>query len=416
MKISAIVLVLTIAMSTTALLVSPSTSPTMAQGPSQSQTLTPAAINGEVSSLGQFAQKIHGNFSSEGLSEGVTSAFARLSSNQAFEDALANHGFKALSWGIGYDFRTGRLADARVGFNIIWNDSTTQYEQSWTLFMTNSSEKGPTLSSSPIVTNGNSHNWGGWVFYDGAPFTYYLTAVTSNIDVSTVTWPPSGTVGHHHGYSVYLESTVWIGISPNSDGSGGLAQEGYYRNVNTSSSYILWYEIFGCGSNCPVNGMTFFKSNQCTSGTFVTSPGDILSLTIYYSNGVYYFDTYDYSLSTSCSASYSFSNNPDYAEFIVEAPSSWGQIQQIPKLSSATNFEGAQVTKSNLPGTPIDVTTMYDYGLYYENTLNQKSGILNSEQAYVMAYGTYHTNIYGYPQVTWVSSNYDYCYVNPLYC
>ena len=135
------------------------------------------------------------------------------------------------------------------------------------------------------------------------------------------------------------------------------------RTANTTSSYVLWWELY------PVNsgGSVQYTAGECSnSAVGTTSPGDILSLTITTYSSTWYFDTYDYNSTVSCSTSYSHSETPYYAQFIVEAPaySSNLYISQIAKFSGPVNFEGAQVDIAYYGSTPDDVTNLYNNGWY----------------------------------------------------
>ena len=387
--------------------------------PEVSSLVTSASANGEVSALSLLAQKIHGNFSSYGLSQGVLSVFGEISNDPSFVQAFLAHGQSSFSWGVGYDFRTGMTSDSNVGFNIAWNSSATSFTDSWIVFLSNGTIKGPTLSSSPLqemtgcqAPSGDSCNWAGYQFYSGYALGSQneITASTANIKVPTVSLAPAGTESVHSGNSVPMYVDSWIGISPNSGGGGGLVQTGFYKDANTTSSYVLWWELY------PVNsgGSVQYTAGECSnSAVGTTSPGDILSLTITTYSSTWYFDTYDYNSTVSCSTSYSHSETPYYAQFIVEAPaySSNLYISQIAKFSGPVNFEGAQVDIAYYGSTPDDVTNLYNNGWYSQSQLSQHTSNLNTQESYSTSTGTYYTSISGYPVVTWENSNYNWAYV-----
>ena len=352
------------------------------------------------------------------LSPALSNAYSFMSKVSSFQSSLALHGLGSFSWGIGYNFNTGLLKDARIGFNIIWNDSTTLSEESWTGYLTNDTIIGPVLTSIPLEQSASmtSPNWGGYEFYDvtncgifGCTYLQ-LTTATTNLDVPTIQAPPSGTVNNYYFHTIHRVATIWAGLAAQAGGNGGLAQTGVIRDVNNNDPYNLFYELFGCGSNCPLQNVVHYSSNQCSSGSTQTSPGDILSPTVSQSGSTFYFSTYDYNTGDSCFASYNYSEATYFATFIVEAFTEGSTIQQIAQFSPTVNFENGQVYVPS-QSSYVTLTSLYNSGYSNRYDMSQDWFTSNTFESYSTAQGTYYTTIVGYPQATWQSSNYDWLYI-----
>jgi hypothetical protein len=257
--------------------------------------------------------------------------------------------------------------------------------------------------------SGDTCIWGGYELYADYSVTHSqnaLTASTATFEVPTISLVASGTTSQHLGNNVYDEVAAWIGLSPDHGGSGGLIQTGVFDAVNQSTGYELVYQIYG------VTSLSQYAAGGCSNSQVgTTGPGDQVNLSITTSGSTWYFESYDYSTSQLCQANATSSETPYYAQFIVEAPTTYGDVQQIAKLSGAVNFEGAQVDVVYYGSTPVDVTDLYNLGWYYQDTLNQYSGNANTAESYSSATGTYNTNIVGYPVVTYQNSNYNWDYV-----
>ena len=270
----------------------------------------------------------------------------------------------------------------------------------------------PTGTDSSTVQYASSSNWGGYEFYDsyvGVPTIDPITAFSANVNVVSLTEPPSSekvTSVYYNGvyYTIYRDGSPWIGLSQGSGGTGGLIQSGYDWN-DAGSGLNIWYADY------PSTAMIQYSGQA----TYPVHVGDILSLTLQQSGGYWDFEVYDYNNGHTYTASISSSEETYYAQTIVEAvtyqyPNGVQLTQQIPEFDTPVNFEGADIYGAGPGGyyESIDITSLYDNNWYNEYYLQQDSNQPdNINNAYIMQTGTYYTNIYGYPQETWENSYYN---------
>lgn len=349
------------------------------------------------------------------LVKDATSARGKLSMNNEFVHELELSSQSIPTIGAVYNYSSGKIA---LYFIMNWERYNVSYTAQWQ-YDVNSKvlQSDPVVYSSPALYNGpaissetysnqyhTNVNWAGYGFYlKGGFLNIYkqkITANAVNTNVVGIVMPPSNQVD----YSVHQVATVWASIANGWQGNNGLAQTGYFRDATTNSGYKLFYEDYNSGVSNP-QPMEYYPGNP------TVSPNQILDITIQASGNNWDFSIDNYNTNTMYTVTQAPESSPydipaftGYnAQYIVEAYSIGGVVQQIAELQSKLNFE-AQTFYSN--GAVRYATDMYNNGWFDQFTIAQNGNTVNIQPSYVMQYGTYYTNLYGYSQDTWQSSVY----------
>jgi hypothetical protein len=324
--------------------------------------------------------------------------------------------------------------DATSGISVVsfveaWVDGSLTYQEYWTGYVSNSTVLGPVTVAHPRIQAAawihDSTNWAGWDF--DAPSDPYGTTLHSNgadATVATVSVPSQSPSGVPSGTSIYPVMTAWTSLSPHADGTGGLLQTGYdaVPSSGSGTTYSLWWEFY------PIN------SQQSYVNSYSISAGNILR-ELEFNNGTdYTLEVYDYSNSKGVFAqinanSYYTGWTPTNGAAIVEAYSTYESgsscpgyncIQQIADFSNV-EFEDGLLWENDGPGSYAiyNYTQLYnfnDVGIYQLQQsqscfLGICSGVDSTNQNYQSAWAWDYA-YYGYPQVSWVTSSFQFSYVD----
>lgn len=353
------------------------------------------------------------NMNTNRISALINKVMQPLEHSYAVNEALGNHSNTTTSIGINHNF-TSNTTEAILTVN--WQNATDIFSLQIGYYPNNGTVTAPSIISYPIAvasTNGGSSNWGGYV-YDYVTGWWILssnqqmTAMASNINVAAITMPPYYTDSSLKQYSqadpgVQQNAAMWIGISNGEQGTGGLAQVGYTRDAsyypsndfssaNSNAPYYLWYEYY------PNTPMIHFAGNP------TVSPGQVVDFTVQQSSTLFTFEFYNYNTGSSGTVSYTVSSAPTmyFGDTVVEATTIGSTVQQIARFSNV-NFEGTTIYSD---GSNMQVTQLHNSSTYYDITMEQSGTTANTQSNYIMQTGTYDTSLFGYPQITWLTSDY----------
>ncbi|HTT14443.1 MAG TPA: hypothetical protein VMG81_01505 [Thermoplasmata archaeon] len=226
-------------------------------------------------------------------------------------------------------------------------------------------------------------------------------------------------------------AAVWVGLSGVEGGGDGLLQTGYTYDASNPShgwcasfanscDYGLWWELVG-----NQNGTLPSEGPYPYSGDPTLSQGDL----VYEEVGlVNYPDQYWTSI-TDHTHTYQWTNfitipttdyfTPEDAQTIVEAPivPTGPYIAQIPGFSNPIPFEDGYICSAyDCPlGSTIDLSEAYNNSWYDTYWLEQARGVSNTGVSFASNSPDFFGHDSWYPEVTWISSRYDWCYNNPYY-
>jgi hypothetical protein len=304
--------------------------------------------------------------------------------------------------------------------NSLNNTTMNQYTEYWTANLLSDTVSGPATVANTNATNASGVitrvNWSGFEFY--YPGTVPLTQTYTDTRVQKMN-PPNVGPCCTPWWAPPVQSVVstWLGISETPGGGGGLWQTGYTfdtTNGGSSSCYQLWYEFY---PRMPVS--SYYPGYPCVNvGDWVQ-----FDLGANNANSTWWASVYDFSTgsfaqtyrnlgSTYCVTifwwqwCYTFSYTPFYAQNIVEAPTIYGQVQQIPKYQPV-NFTDTYVLGSGSSGLQIQVGNwFYSHSYFNIYNMDQNCGTSNTNQNWINGNG--YGGSYGYSQESWVTSSYNW--------
>ena len=345
----------------------------------------------------------------------IMSKFTILTHKNYFESLLSNLGASSLSTGFTHNYSSNSTI-AYFSFN--WYTPQKVHTISWSLNMRSEKLAGPIQTLRPVANLmgsksglGNSvkevstassvyesKDWAGYEFYTGST----VSSTSANFNVANIIMPPSSQVNT----SANQVATVWVGLSNQAGGVGGLAQTGYATDATPGSNsynYNLWYEVYDPGTPVNMASMTDYNGNP------TVSPGNIVSATVQQSGSSWDFEIYNYNNSNTYTASHSmvylyifnYQFSAYYNQYVVEAYATNNIIQQIAEFYPAINFEGGTLYSN---GATQFVTNLYNSSSYNEYLLYQTPSNLNVDTHYFMQTGTYDTSLFGYSVNSWLNS------------
>jgi hypothetical protein len=364
------------------------------------QSLSASSIKSQIDLVATKAQESHVALNTAQMNDSLMNAYSLLNDQGSFVALIVTHGASSFSWGIGDDF-SGNIGPT-AGFIVSWTNDSTNQESSWTMYLDNGSIAGPFTIGFPAQVE-KSANWAGYDFYqccNGALLDAFAT-----VNTPTIENPPAGQI---YGNGIHVVASVWVGISPDSNGGGGLIQTGYGHDVTAGGHYQFWYQ------NPPaIQYEQYYTAGECGNGRTYANPGDSVQEYVGQNGNNNEFQIYDSTSDVVCTASYTHAETPYYAEAIVEAfsicQSGHLNIQQIAELSTTTTFGSGYIDyASGQPGGELESWNfLHSNGWYITSILQQSSSTTqNIQDSY--------SSTAGGPQMTWQNSDYNYNWVgNP---
>jgi len=351
-----------------------------------------------------------------GTTAAILGLFGQVASSPTFNEIYNEAGPAGFVYGVGASPKpTLEITDFTFGFD--WVTAGITHTAYWDANLASATVSGPTEQSLPPTDASviGRLNWAGWSYW--SPGTQALNSLDSDQNVPTISVPPQG-----NGGNVQAEAAVWTGFT---DKSNDLLQIGYIRDATGNTVYSMFWGFVGgtgTGQTTPL---------PCYGGNIYVHPNDDVFEVITLVSGLTWnFDVFDYNTSAGCSfnvnlASFQISSfTAYYTDEIVEAPLGGGVTQQIAKFTPAVNFydviycttstcwysynNGNNFNIYQLWQSPAYCVPFFDYPSGHTDSTNQiyvdKNGGLNGD--------------YGYPDVSWITSAYDYNYVASLgsYC
>jgi hypothetical protein len=343
---------------------------------------------------------------------GIYASYRAAAATALFCNLSADVGAAGFSVTLDSQATTG-LTNAYFAFDYpSGNVSNTVY---WEDNLTSETLSGPISESVPMVsaTVMLSVNWGGWSFW--GPSSPYLNSVNTDEVVPTVSVDSSYSVS-----GVDQVATVWNGLT---NSAGYLLQDGFLTDASDPSEYNgapFWEFACPPGDSCPDQNVA-----HTDLGMSAARPGDQFSNEVGWSGIEYWWDE---SLSDYTTGAHSLTSftvqpiingfHPQWTAEIVEAFEYGSTIQQIAEFSQVDFYDVSLCPSGG--GSCYTSYSQYDGSSnVYQLTQNCAEWFLgdcisvldNTDQDYNDAYGGYWGD-YGYPDVSWVSSSYDYDYVN----
>ena len=314
------------------------------------------------------------------------------------------------------------------------------YQHWWSLNLETGTSSGPFESSfSPPLGYGSDAypNWAGLELRaeSNGPEVTEATGLTQAVPMSS---EPGAQILPEDTSPVDSVGAVWVGLSPCAGGgcSNGvdLVQTGYTFDATHPSSgectgaadgcdYGLWWEAVGTNYQCLVNGA---YTDLCPavpySGNPTVTEGTILGEFVWQSSADY-FSTEVYDDNTNQEwgetvfegAWYSgeASWSPTYADYILETPpystGSVTDLSQVPGFGSETiDFENGLICSGGSCVTPAQA---YAVGGFNNDYLYQ--GVSDNTLTQMVTSDTYWGVVSTYQAISWLSSAYNFCYMNP---
>jgi hypothetical protein len=319
-----------------------------------------------------------------------------------------------------------------ANFSIQWatwsNGTEFSDEAYWADSISNGTINGPILASWPAgldygaTGTQNSSAWEFWgsstptSLYDASAYT---KVVSMTSEVSEQNDPPS----------VVADSAaaVWVGMSPDKAGYGGLLQTGYAYDASNPSAnwcvgftnscdYGLWWEYYPTYAAQPYTGDPTIHANDVVreEAMMVNQPDS------------YETDIFDTTMVPAKEWTSTVLNlggySPKYAQFTIETATepSGGKFwytPQVPGFSdNPINFEEGMVCTGygcNVGAGLVWLSSAYSNGWYDQYQMEQSSGSsANTNQNWVS--GTQYSGGSGsWPQISWANSYYYYCGLSP---
>lgn len=405
-------------------------SPTLPSSSDGHALLSMTDISGVVSDEYSRLQAAHSDLSrlptQPAVDERIAGLFLRVQANPAFAQALA------ISPGASFNLqlRSGTsvgISDAY--FSVNWASGDSVHTAYWDGDLSTGGLRGPVLethraaynpppsSKSPPATKSatNSNNWAGSEFYNVICYRLCtasgLYLETADTKVTTIAVPPQNPANVPTGTFVHAVASVWTALSGGAGGANGLMQTGYLTDATSPTwyDYTYFYEFY------PQPLYTW-------AGAPHTKPGDIVTEYVHYNSrvGTWVLEVADDTTGLAYTTTMNPSGfSPRYAEFITEAytytEGGTGVVQQIAAFSNPpTDFEDGWIEAGT--GSIYTLTTLYNNGWDNIYQLSQFCsfwflGIClilgsNTNQNYIFQNGYY--GGYGYPEVSWVTSQFDY--------
>ncbi|MGA7476719.1 MAG: Hint domain-containing protein [Thermoplasmata archaeon] len=325
-----------------------------------------------------------------------------------------------------------------ANFSLNWAnwDGSTLYsvEQYWSMDLKDGQLAGPFARSveDPSGLNGgvpygssySNPDWAGWELQGGSnsPEIYGTYANTPVIPMSS---EGNQQTNEPAGASVDSVAAVWVGfeneLGQSSNSPYYMVQTGYtYDATHPSDSwcasftdscdYGLWwlYLVDNSGSG-GLTGAAF----GAYSGDPTVPIGNTLTPEVYVLDpGEFQASIWDDSTNLFWDHVITGANvwQPTYAQFIVEAPVSgygdgypdYTQIAGFP--SQPVTFGSGALCMNTACASPVSPYTAYQNGWYQMDTLNQENGANTAES---FSGST--------PEVTWITSSFNYCGLDPSY-
>ena len=321
----------------------------------------------------------------------IYSSFQMIATNQEFSTLCKEAGAANFTFSTRFNTLTG-VVDASFGFNQVLNRMTIQ--TFWEVNLVTSVVSGPTVLSHPAATASveGSTNWGGFQYWiKGTPA---LASAYGDQNVATTSVPPQG-----NGGKVIPDEATWIGLQDKSN-PGRTLQTGVVSYGNDQAAgYEAWWEFVG------TTYMEYYSP-----AIFVTPGTEIMEGISNTGGNNWQFGFEDLTTGVLQFQPYTVTTSytPYYADFIVEATTIGGAVQQIAKYSPAINFyddefcTGEQETGSC--GTAISDSSYNIWQLTQYQGVSNLAEVLNQN-----GYGGYYDH-QGYVTETWETSTYNYNY------
>lgn len=322
------------------------------------------------------------------------SMFHVLSNVTAFSNLMDTVGPGGFTFSLGSDLSQG-LTQVTYTFN--WVTGQTTHTTYWTANLISSTLSGPVTASYPRVTASNiqSTNWAGASYWiRGSPTPYLNSAGTSEY-VPTVVYPSQVPQNVPSGDYVFPMYSQWVGLT---DSSSNLLQTGIIdtpccSNYGQLFKYQVFWELFPC------NGV------QLTPNMPDAAPNQEFTENIYWSGTAFHWTLYVTNDNTGAYSDMTIDVqgclpggfHPQWSNFIVEANSYDGYIQQIAQFNDQVSFYNIDICS-----TTGSCTDPANAGSNYY-TLKQ-SASSSQDVAWFFIDDTY-------PSVTWDDSDYNWDYV-----
>ena len=364
------------------------------------QSLSTSSIKSQIDLVAAKAQELHVTLNASLMNDSLMNTYSLLSNQGSFVALIETHGASSFSWGIGDDF-SGNIGPT-AGFVVSWTIGSTTEESSWTMYLDSGRIAGPFTIGFPAQVE-TSANWAGEDLYQccyGA-----LMDAEATVNTPTIENPPAGQT---YGNGIHVVASIWVGISPKSNGGGGLIQTGYLHDVTAGGHYQFWYQ------NPPaIEYSQYYTAGECGSGRTYANPGDSVQEYVGQSGNNNEFQNYDSTSDDICTASYTHAETPYYVEAIVEAfsicQSGHLNIQQIAELSTTVTFSNGYIVFANgQPGGELE-----SWNFLHSNGWNITS-ILQQSSSTTQNIQDGYSSTAGGPRMTWQNSDYNYNWVgNP---
>lgn len=347
--------------------------------------------------------------------QGLLSLAASQHSFRKLNSAISNSGDFTLQ--LGGSLSTG-ITNAYFVFT---NDSQRVSRVSiWDANLSSSTLTGPL-----VLTEPNYHfsvyetfNWAGWSYWGPSSPTLEsifadISYPTTYVEDTTPLNPPSGGVSQ--------VVAAWVGLT---DSAGYVLQTGLVTNTSAQSEHdkdygVPFFELACSSDSCP-SGPVWYGGD---GGLARVSPGDNVAEEIRYSgpSSVWRMEIKDYTSDEFDEAFYNISSwGSDYdfkwTDYIVEAPTYNGTIQQLPHFTQV-NFYDIQFCENTGDSCWGSYNMTGDSNIYYisqwcavGNWVVCETDGVNTHQIYHDTYGG-HFDAYGFPDVEWESSGWDDDYI-----
>ncbi|MHB8586452.1 MAG: hypothetical protein ACYDDF_11545 [Thermoplasmatota archaeon] len=347
--------------------------------------------------------------SQAGLATEILGAVTTLDSTPDFVSLLQQKGPNNFTMGFTADAKGLETAE----FQIAWTTPQAGNIEYWVLDLHSHALTGPVTASLPAMhfNSFTSYNWAGMSFcWSNGVNNNALGEYYAELDnIPTISAPP---VSQQQSTDNSAASD-WIGVSPNSDGSGGLLQSGVFEQTTSSEgteqyggsygnipSYAAWYECYKSGGG--------YGPYPFSSGSHGAA-GDHVDLTIeWWTSNTWYIDWDDTTSSTdynvftnlnNCVASYT----PYWAHSIMEAPTDGNGVLQISDFTN-TNIYGGEIWNSAQSSSTWQASSV-SAGTYNTWNIQQTSSGTNTGNSFSGSGSS------GNEQITWSTSAYSCSYV-----
>jgi hypothetical protein len=341
----------------------------------------------------------------------VITLFQQVSSQPTFTALYDSVGSGGFAYGFGNNMATG-ISNVYFEFNVVEVDQTSTV--SWDGNLSSMTLSGPVVVERPTVSMNtvfDSTSWAGSSWWQSGSPTLTDTGFDEKYPSMTeVTNDPPQHVPS--GDSVGQVASVWVGLT---NSSNYLLQTGAYTDVSAGQTEgQLFYELA-----CP-------SGDYCPSGSYSFPPGlypdDLTEVPVgdYAYNAIWEgsnssdwnLEVYDWSSGGYATVNWYIGEyvgargySPQWTQYIVEAPTLDGIIQQLPDF-------GEVIVGDDYYGTCGSCESgwhSYSHS-YNQYQLEQEASNDNTDQGYENVDCGYH-GTYGCPTVTWENSNYNYAYI-----